>query len=194
MDWVLKHLQLIIAASGAVAWWLNQRKQAQATEAEAPHKEATFEDPELAERTRRIREEIQRKIAERAKAYTQTPSPIQPSMVKPEPVAAVPPILREVVRRLPEPPTLTRAAASHLEAQRNAEILEQQVSLAEKLREATELKAAALRRIQFENQVSSGDHAAAVARGALGEDLRNPDSLRRAFILREIIGPPVGLR
>ena len=193
MDWALKHLQLIIAIAGAVAWWLNQRKQAQAGDAEAPKKEATFEDPDLAERTRRIREDIQRKIAERAKAYTQTPAAPQPVVRKAEPVDA-PPILREVARRPVEQPTLSRAATSHAEAQRNAEILEQQVALAEKLREATELKVAALRRMQFENQVSTGDQAAVVARGALGDDLRNPDSLRRAFILREIIGPPVGLR
>ena len=188
MNWLLDHFQLLIAAAGAVAWWLKQRKEAQ-TEAEkgpAPHREATVEDPELAERTRRIREEIQRKIEERAKTYSQPASTVRPT--------EQPPILREALARRAEPPPLSRAAASHLEAQRTAEILEQQATIAEQLRQAQEMKAAALRRMQFENQVSSGDQAATVARGALGDDLRNPDALRRAFILREIIGPPIALR
>ncbi len=188
MKWVLDHLQLIIAAAGAVAWWLNQRRQAQAADEPKPHPEVTFDDPELAERTRRIREEIQRKIEERARAYTQP----QPTIARPEPVAP-PPIIREVVRRQVEARPFS-AATAHLEAERTAEILEQQATLAEKLRQATEMKAAALRRVQYENQISSGDQAAVVARGALSEDLRNPDALRRAFILREILGPPVALR
>ena len=191
MDWVFDHLRLIIFAAGAIAWWLKQRKDGQSGDKVKPHKEVTFDDPELAERTRRIREEIQRKIEQRARAYTQPP----PKVSRPAPApAAPPPVVREVVRRQPEPPPLSKAAVAHLDAARTAEILEQQAAMAEKLRQAAEMKAAALRRIQYENQVSSGDQAAVVARGALGDDLRNPDSLRRAFILREIIGPPVSLR
>jgi hypothetical protein len=107
-----------------------------------------------------------------------------------------PPVIREVARRQPEPlpSPVTKAAAARLEAQKTATILEQQVALSEQLRQATELKVAALRRLQFENQISSGDQAADIARGALADDVRNPDALRRAFILREIIGPPVALR
>ena len=187
MNWVLDHLQLIIAGAGAIAWWLNQRRQAQSDDEPAPHPEVTFDDPELAERTRRIRADIQRKIQQRARGYTQ-PEPVADES---EPVAP-PPIIREVVRRPVE--QQPSAAAAHLEAQRTAEILEQQAALAEKLQQAGEMKAAALRRVQYENQISSGDQAAVLARGALGDDLRNPDALRRAFILREIIGPPVALR
>ena len=189
MDWVLKHLQLLIAVAGAVAWWLKQRRQAQAGEATAPPAEATFADPELAERTRRIREDIQRKIAERSRPRVPPP----PGAAKPAPLVS-PAVLREAVRRQAEPATLSKAAAAQLEARRTAEILEQQAGLVEQLRQAAERKAATLRRSQFENQASGGEQAAALARGALGDDLRNPDALRRAFILREIIGPPVALR
>ena len=189
MDWALKHLQLIIAIAGAVAWWLNQRKQAKMG-TEEPRKEVTFDDPELAERTRRIREEIQRKIEQRARSYTQpVPTPVEEH----EPVGP-PPIFREVVVRAPEPPPLSRAAAAQLEDQRTAGILEQQAALTEQLRQAGEVKAAALARTQFESQISSGMEAAVVARSALAEDLRDPATLRRAFILREILGPPVALR
>ena len=73
--------------------------------------------------------------------------------------------------------------------------LEQQASLAEQLRQAQEMNAATLRRRQYETEVASKEEAAAVAvRSALGDDLRNPAALRRAFILREVLGPPLGLR
>src|SRR6267154_2881898 len=99
MNWVLDHLQLIIAIAGGIAWWLKQKKQAQsADEATPPAEERSFEDPELAERTRRIREEIQRKIEQRAKGYaTEQPKPLPM-----EPAA--PPIVREVVMAPAPPP------------------------------------------------------------------------------------------
>jgi len=36
--------------------------------------------------------------------------------------------------------------------------------------------------------------AAAVHRAGWIADLRDPQGLRRAFVLREVLGPPVGLR
>jgi hypothetical protein len=189
MNWILDHLQLLFVVAGAVAWWLNQRRQAATGEDPAPPEETTFDDPELAERTRRIREEIQRKIEQRARAYTQPGPPVVEREERVEP----PPVVREVVLQ-PEPPPLSGAAMVQLEDQRMAGMLEQQAVLAELLRQAGEMKAATTLRTRFETEVSSGTEAAAVARSALGDDLRNPDSLRRAFILREILGPPVALR
>jgi hypothetical protein len=190
MDWVFKNLQIIIAAAGVVAWWLSQRKAGQSPDVE-PHPDKTFEDPELAERTRRIREEIQRKIEQRARGYAHE----QPTVPRSEP-AELPPVMREVVvRRQPEPPPRTRAAATQQDARRMAEILEQQATLAEQLKQAQEMKAATLRRTQFETEIGSKEEVAAgVVRRALGDDLRDPAALRRAFILREVLGPPVALR
>jgi hypothetical protein len=181
-----------------VAWWLSQRKAAE-TGDEPSTEGKTFEDPELAERTRRIREEIQRKIEQRARGYP-TEQPTRPQdepvpRVDPE-LAGLPPILRELVEvNQPEPAKPTRAATSRLEAQRMAEMLEQQATLEEQLKQAQEMKAAALRRTQFETEVASKEEQAKVAvLGALGDDLRDPAALRRAIILREILGPPVALR
>ena len=192
MDWVFDHIQLLLVIAGSVAYWLNQRRQVQAGEDAVPPKENTFDDPELAERTRRIREEIQRKIEQRGHGYA-TEQPTRPRSPSP---AEPPPLVREVVVKPQPTPAVLRRVASHVEAQRMAEILEQQAALAEQLRQAQEMKAAAVRRTQFETQISSDKEtiAAAVTRGALGDDLRNPDALRRAFILREILGPPVALR
>jgi hypothetical protein len=152
-----------------------------------PHEERNFEDPELAERTRRIREEIQRKIAERARGYPTE----QPTVPRDQP--AEPPVVREVV--VSEVPSVLRPGASRLEAQRHAEILEEQAALAEKLREAKLMKAAAVKRAQYE--AATADHSAAartLSRSTLLGDLHDPAALRRAFILREVLGPPVALR
>jgi len=186
MDWVFDHLQLIIVIAGSVAWWLNQRKQAQAGD-EAPPPETSFDDPELAERTRKIREEIQRRIAELARGYPTE----QPTRPQDEPTE--PPVVREVVVTQSTPGR--RASTVHYEAQRQAEILEQQAALAEKLQEAALLKAAALKRKEFET--ATADQTAIVltqTRSTVLGDLRDAAALRRAFILREVLGPPVALR
>lgn len=186
MDWVFDHLQLIIVIAGSVAWWLNQRNQAQAGD-EAPPPETSFGDPELAERTRKIREEIRRKITERARGYPTE----QPTRPQDEP--AEPPVVREVVVTQGTPGQ--RASTVHFEAQRQAEILEQQAALAERLHEANLLKAAALKRVEFETATT--DQTAVVltqTRSTVLGDLRDPAALRRAFILREVLGPPVALR
>ena len=68
MNWISEHLQLILAVAGALAYWLSQRREAEAKrEAEknpppASLAEADADDPFRAEK---VREEIRRKIAER---------------------------------------------------------------------------------------------------------------------------------
>ncbi len=188
MDWVFEHLQFVIAVAGAIAWWLNQRRQGQAGgEETAPPPEATFDDPELAERTRKIREEIQRKIAERARGYP-TEQPTLPLEVPDEP-----PLVREVVVT-PVPPQPRRGLTA-LEAQRQAEILEEQAALAERLQEAEQMKLAAQKRARYEAATTDQSGAArSQARSTVLDDLRDPAALRRAFILREVLGPPVALR
>ena len=184
MDWVFDHIQLLLVIAGSVAYWLNQRRQVQAGEDAVPPKENTFDDPELAERTRRIREEIQRKIEQRGRGYTEPPPIVQ---TEPE---APPPIIREVfVARQPV------RASSRTDAQRQAEILEQQAALMERLREAELMKSAGLKRKEFEAATTDhSEEARTATRSTVLDDLRSPDALRRAFILREVLGPPVALR
>ncbi len=153
----------------------------------AAHQEETFDDPELAERTRKIREEIQRKIAERAKGYpTEQPTP---------PLAAPgePPLVREVV--VTSAPPVPSQGLTAVEAQRQAEILGEQATLAARLQEAEQMKLAAQKRARYE--AATADHRAAarsLSRSTVLDDLRDPAALRRAFILREVLGPPVALR
>lgn len=191
IDWIQANLVLVLAIAGGIASWLNKRRQDAAGESDAaPSPERSFEDPELSERTRRIREEIQRKIAQRNSAPTSAP----PLSSEPADAPELPPIFREIFA--PEPrPVPARPAVSHAESVRTAEILEQQAALAEQLKQAKEMKAAALRRQQYEAEIADKQVAAVVAQtGALKDDLRNPAALRRAFVLREVLGPPVALR
>lgn len=189
MKWVSEHLQLIIAIAGAVAWWLTQRKQSAEEVAPPPPEEKTFEDPELADRTRQIREEIQRRIEQRARGHAKEPPP----PARPEP-ADFPPVIRELFEES-VPPSVIRPSVTRFEAQRQAEILEEQATLAERLREAAAQKVAAQKRTVFE--AATADHKAGrrtEARAMIMGDLRTPQALRRAFILREVLGPPVGLK
>ena len=202
MDWIFEHIWLLIAIASVIARVLMKRNQADAAEgAKPPAKEYEFEDPELAERTRKIREEIQRKIAERRGQQTQSqalppvqarPSPVERSPNTNQPPATLSEVVREVLQPRPEP---MAPAARRIMAVNVAEESERQRTLMEKLKEAELMKASTLRRQAFEASTADKEPAALQeSRAGVLEDLRNPQALRRAFILREVIGPPVGMR
>ena len=207
MRWIFENLNLIIVIAGAIAWWLNQRARERAGESadydndgtpEVPPREQ-FEDPELAERKRKIREEIQRKIEARRRSgegYTRTdledsppeesfePPPVLPRRVAVEP----PPVVRRVEVPAPEPGSLSGT-------RRMAELLEQQATLAQKLQQAKDMKAVVQRRVAFEQStVDTRSSDRKENRRAVIAELRDPEALKRAFIQREILGPPLGLR
>lgn len=196
MKWIFENLFTLLIIASVVAQLVKAvrgKKDGDDEAAPAQPKEYEFEDPELAERTRKIREEIQRKIAERQRGGAEAPPmPMEESFDEP------PPVLREVVVTRAEPPPVAAApvlASARWDTQRTAEVLEQQVALAEKLREAELMKAAAIRRAAFETQTTDATAAArGQARGDLLGDLRDRTALRRAFVMREVLGPPVALR
>lgn len=200
LDWVVKHSWTLVIIAGVIAQVIKAIRGQKDEEPTAPADSADkpFADPELSERTRRIREDIQRKIEERRRAmgqggYEQASAPPPIPEADDNPYENPSPLVREiVVERAPEP---ARASVSRAETQRQAEILEQQAALAEKMRELELMKAAAVRRTEFEQQTADTQTADKVAaRGALLDDLRHTGALRRAFVLREVLGPPVALR
>ncbi|MBI5425625.1 MAG: hypothetical protein HZA32_16220 [Opitutae bacterium] len=200
LNWVAKHAWTLVIIAGVIAQVIKAIRGQKDDEPAAPADSADkpFADPELAERTRRIREDIQRKIEERRRGmgqggYEQPSAPPPVPAAEENPYDNPPPLVREVVvESAPEP---IRASVPRFETQRHAEILEQQAALAEKMRELELMKAAAARRTEFEQQTADTQTADKVAaRGALLDDLRNRGALRRAFVLREVLGPPVALR
>jgi|UniRef100_UPI004049B680 hypothetical protein len=174
MDWILDHLQIVIAAAAAVAYWLNQRREAQAEEDPPPGSNFEREEPgaaEEAERARRIREEIRRKIAERVGGGL----PSSPQPVSPPPLFSP---RQEVV--VESRPTSGSADTAILERQRK---LADQL---EALKRQTPLQAT---NVSLDRPMPVG-----VARSSLMADLRGRSNLRRAMVVREVLGPPLGLR
>jgi hypothetical protein len=185
IQWLLDNSWSVVIVAGVLMQLiqaLTKKKGAPEAEEEAePAKEYEFEDPELAERTRKIREDIQRKIEQRTRGQLGVPDAIPP---------APPPVLREAA---------TTAMSSHsndrLAAERQAQILEEQAAMMARLQEVKRAKAAVTKRLEFES--ATADHTTeqlAGARLAVLDDLRTPAALRRAFVLREVLGPPVSLR
>jgi hypothetical protein len=163
------------------------------------------DDLEQAARTRRIQEEIRRKIAERRGGLIPPPADLSTPVEEERPPAppAVPrpfvppldpfggPITRTArpvfERRAPEPPPLPARPSAALA--RQEEISTQMATLQEK--QATAQTTAAARAAE-----TSWTAATRTAAGpsAWRNDLRSPADLRRAIVLRELLGPPVALR
>ena len=202
MNWVQEHLQILIAAAAAIAYFLNRQRSAR-EESDESQRPADQASAEHAERTRRVQEEIRRKIAERRSGQTASRPGAErvPPMVRPWHVPPIDPFggpMRRVVRKIEE-------AASRLEDQfedpeaavRAAEIA-RQAKLAERMRELEqaramqERRAAELLRAKKTRQVVVAP--VAVVGGEVHQRLRDPHELRRAIVLREILSPPVGLR
>ncbi len=215
MDWIFENLNIIIVVAGAIAYWLNQRAREKAGEEADYDGDGIPERParrdleprtldngesEQEERARRIREEIQRKIAERRGQPVPPPMP-ETAYAEREPVfreemAPFPPPLRP--ERVP-PPLPTREVVS---AYVDTEALERQRRLSEQMeqleaqrREARRLAAASV----HGNTRPAAAGASAGGGAALGSrrvaaELRDPRAVRRAIVMREVLGPPVALR
>lgn len=200
MDWILDHLQIIIAIAGAVAYWLNARSKDKAGEAADYDGDGKPDNTlrggpsaEEQENNRRAQELIRRLRAEReGRPATEAPPlhrPAAPSFEQPAP----PPVpQRDLYRERME------ARRAELERESSAS-LERQRALADQL--------AALKARKAENEreakaafaapaATTGAAAAARASGGAGllAELRNARSLRKAIITREVLGTPVGLR
>ena len=140
-------------------------------------------DPAEAQRTRRIQEEIRRKIAERRGGRALTPPQrgrIDEVFVpRPEPVAPPP---------SEEPPALAS----------NAAILERQRQLAEQMRLLAAARQMEQRKADRVTAITDSENAQLASNAVMRDDLlaglRDPAMARRAILLREILGTPVGLR
>lgn len=214
MNWILEHFQIVIVIATTIAWWLNQRREANKEVDEAREDVERKErgerrdggspwapvDHEELERTKKIQEDIRRKIAERqGRTATPTPPPVPSRPVTP------PVVMSEQARRAertlrPEPEVPQWGADDNA-------ALERQRRLAERMKELEQAKVQAQRRAEeagrtviAEREVSAnrafaleGDVPGGVG-GDWLEELQDPARARRAIMLREILDPPVALR
>ncbi|KXU37839.1 hypothetical protein AXK12_01400 [Cephaloticoccus capnophilus] len=205
MDWILDHLQLVIAVAAGFAYWLSARQHQKAAgeneaEGQGGQPQAELHDEERAareraERARQIREEIQRKIAERQGGPVVHPSRRPAAAPRPQPARA--PAAQP--QRAPARPNVSSSAAARPDLY--AALAEQQRRLAAEQRRLAEarLQAEAIRAGAQSAQATSpqrGGAASGSARrgGFIRAQLRDPAGLKYAVVLREVLGPPVGLQ
>ena len=216
MYWIFEHIQVIAIVAGVIAYWINQRKRHKEGESadydgdgipEVPQtrKLGDRNNPDAAqsERERQVREEMRRKIAERRGGGTPPalPSevPAPPRHAPAEPLEAPRPVManpiEEMLRRAAEAmrrseeDSRAKAAAEKAERRRLRKLKEQALALEEARRQAVaqaaEIAQPAVPSIQVKREN--------VARKMLLRDLQGAENLRRAIVLREVLGPPVGL-
>jgi hypothetical protein len=184
MEWALDHLQVLIFVAIAVAAVFQRLKKANDGAGAGPA--AAPADPEEEARTRRIQEEIRRRIMER-RGLAPSPQPASGTAPEPPRFPTAPPLIEEVRSYRVEPPA--EAAAEAPDVQRAAAELKRQQELAERVRELD-----AARHARAAVATESAKIALEAAANRPLPDLRSPSGLRRAIVLREVLGPPVGLR
>ncbi len=209
MDWILRNLPLFVILFvfiSIVRAVMRARQQQEQNRGES-------NDSEQQRRIQEIQEQIRRKIAERRGETTPAPPRVDHPLPQQrrEASTGTPPLdpfggggtlrraLEEVERRLqPAPPPLPPPVLTS-PAHFNRAELERQVQLEEQLRVAAETRHNIKRRA--DHLASERDEVArsetgllTSARARLLADLADPHSLSRAIVLREVLGPPVGLR
>ena len=164
-------------------------------------------DGEEQRRVREIQERIRQKIAERrggqpaqsdeaASSRNELPPPL-PRQVEPAPQhpfgEPMKRMLQDLERKLQPPPSPAPVPPS------NRAELERQFRLADELRVADDLRLQVARRaahqaIEKAKAAETPTALLTATRQRLLSDLRDSQSLRRALMLREVLGPPVALR
>lgn len=210
MDWILDNLQIVIAIAGAIAYWLNARSKEKAGEPAdydgdgepdtLPGGRRAMRDAERemeqAEATRRIQEEIRRKIAERAGRTGGEGGGWTTPEFEPQPVP--PPMPAR--RREPELAPYAREERREETEREAALVLERQRGLAEQYAALKARKAEAEREAKSVWAAEVSPVSAAAVHGRNRDDLgllaelRNARSLKKAIVLREVLGAPVALR
>ena len=209
IEWIFERLGLVIFLVIFVSQVL--RAVLRARKAKTEH-EARRDDSSEERRVRELQEQIRRRIATRRGG--QAPSDTTPPPLSSEPAAR--PVPRPATTQLPElfggplgrmleelqkraqPPPLAPPPPVVVETHNRGE-LERQQQLADKLKALKDSRVVVQRRAAH---VAADKRAVAESEPALRSagreralaDLNDPESLRRAFILREVLGPPVGLR
>lgn len=182
MDWIFDHFQivvLILLGIGSMVKSIFDSKSKQASEREIE----SDEPPEVP--------------LDEDTSYRKTHPSVPPPLVR---SSGPPPLARQVV-----PPPLRESGYEAAVAQETARALKHQQELAEHLRQIRRTKAttsggAAATRARLSTKSAAkmaGKDAAkpsAQAPLSIRNRLRSPAEVRRAFVMREILDPPVGLR
>ena len=192
ITWALTHIPQLIFLFVVVQVI---RAVMRASQLSQEHKAGTSESDEQ-RRVREIQERIRKTIAERrGGAATTATRPELPPLMRPS-VAPLDPFGGPSRRLVIEP--MRRTTPQPVEPLPNeGAILERQQQLADQMRaleQAREQTARRAAQVVEGNAVTVRATAGAAQRAGWLKDLRDPQSLRRAIVLREVLGEPVGMR
>ncbi len=201
MEWILDNLKLVVFVVIILIYAIKAMKAKSAEDGDgaAPTRRAMpgEHDAAEAERTRQIQEEIRRRILARQRGETAAPPPPEVFESEPEQVEG-PQTLRPVIvaeRAGVEEDAYAREDQER--AAREAGMLETQRTFEEQLRQlraVRELATAAIPKMGAARTFPGPERRSAALPGSWRAELAGRGSLRRAIILREILGEPVGMR
>lgn len=184
LDWLLNNLTKVAAVIFVIASIIRSLRQSREDNPTPPPMEG---DLEQERREREVREKIRRRISERQGGAPASAPPV---------VVSAP--AEAQFRTEPSAPSPVVSPAAVKPVSLAAE-MERQQRLADELRRLQENKALAARRAAHlaAEKSAAAQSSSALRRDARDEllaDLQQPTSLRRAFLLREVLGTPAGLR
>lgn len=203
MEWIFEHLQILVFIGVGIAYWIKQSSKASSSagqDRETRGPDRHYAPPPVADdpdaRVREIQAEIRRKIAERrAAAQGRQERPADPALETPPPVPQV--------RTVAPPPPLPEPVRAGQNAEDSegdfAGGLKLQQRLADQLAEAERARVESRRKLAEVWQTPAVAAAAAAparrdAPSTVRGTLRDRAALRRAWVLREVLDKPVGLR
>ncbi|NBQ58989.1 MAG: hypothetical protein EBU32_11545 [Opitutaceae bacterium] len=190
MNWISEHLQLILAVAGAVAYWLNQRREAEAArDAEKNPPPASLAEADADDEPVRAEPPL---VEEKKFPLPPLARPLAPTDTFGGP--SRPLVRRPETERRVEPAPAPVPVPTAIALETYAASLERQEQLATKMRELAEQRALVARKAAAVAVTDAAVAQSARAGHELRHDLRDPRSLRRAMVLREILGAPVALR
>lgn len=185
MDFIFDNIYIVVLIAAAVAQWLNSQREARKAEREQDEPSVDIEEifgPDF--------------------DFGEPPQQRLPSQSVPPPIrrseAAVPPPLFRAEQQAPpiapqrqsDQPLPTVASAAQTELARQNEMMEK-LRLIKESRPPQQSGGARATR-KFMKQRAGG--VISEAGVAIGARLRDPEELRRAILMREILGPPITLR
>ena len=165
MDWIFDHLQIVIVIGFVLASLAKRLLDAKTAERESP--DETMDDDDV----------------------------FGPGRDWSQPMPSVPPPL---VRPVTPPPLVREFQPQHTREHENEIVLKRQQDLQDRLRQIKETKAnttggaSATRARVAASQTNA--KTLQPAKASLREALRNPKEVRKAIVMREILGPPLSLR
>lgn len=179
MEFVLDHIYwIIIAAAGLVQWWRSTQEAKQERENHRPS------DEYLPKKVEEFLEQMERR---QPKPATPPPLPRKSQPTPPRLDRAPAPSLKKV-----NPPnTGSRLSASvphHIQQAQQAE-LDRQAAIAEQIKNLKQAK-----KNQEAAQTAKREKQQPVASGSIRDRLKNRSELRQAFVMKEFLEKPVGLR